>query len=474
MGVAPRLSICIPTHHGRATTLEEAIDSVRDQASGHEAPIIEICVSDNASADGTAELMDRLSGNSEIPVRYSRNQTDLGPAQNTLRAVEMARGEYCWILSSDDLLAAGAIGRVLELLDQHPSVSGLTVDQVVFSPSDGSELPRGWYDIRPAGGEARLLTEAGAILEELGLLFSGISLHVFDRQAWTRLADQHREEILGGHGLFAHAVILARLAGEAPRWVWCPEPLVRYRSVAGAAAGLDMTTWLPRFVDDLCRVLRPHLADAAYRRVTRRLGGRLCRPDTILLLRRQRGFGLREDLLLAGVLFRRLRWIDGFWSETVPALLIPRFAARVPSKLAGASREAMRLYCRLVRRGPFRARLTAGPQRRVAADTVECLRVRIENRGLPLRTWWPWLPLYVSCRWRRNGSEVDNPAILPARVDPVIRRGRQRDVLLRTPTPPESGRYELIVGLVWNGIWLDELACAQEVEVALQGAARRA
>lgn len=467
---APRLSISIPTHHGRVSTLHQAIRSVLDQAADVEGTLLEICVSDNASHDGTAEMIDRLRARSVVPVRYRRNNRDVGPARNVLAAVEMARGDYCWLLSSDDLLADGAVRRALDLLDSHDGIVGMTVDQVVFSPEDGTEFPEAGFDNKPSFRETCVLDGTELIVAELGLLFSGISLHVFDRRAWTRLAKEHQQAALGGHGLFAHAVILGELARESPRWLWCSEPLVRYRAVplqvvSRAPGDIDVTTWLPRFLDDLIRALRPHLGEATYRRTIYRYAVHFCRPESILAIRRLPGHGWRQDLFMAQVFFRRLRWIDGFWSETAPALLIPRFALSVPVMVTRASRAAMRACRRLLGRAPLRARVTAAVPSHTVADTVEPIKVRIENRGLPLRTWWPLLPLYVSCRCVGRGTVFDNCAALPGWIHKVIKRNQVRDVWLRVATPPTAGRYELSVGISWGGIWLDELAWSGPIEV---------
>jgi abequosyltransferase len=53
----PLLSFCIPTHHGRAAYLKEAIDSMLEQIVGQHEGDVQICVSDNGSDDGTAELL---------------------------------------------------------------------------------------------------------------------------------------------------------------------------------------------------------------------------------------------------------------------------------------------------------------------------------------------------------------------------------------------------------------------------------
>jgi glycosyltransferase involved in cell wall biosynthesis len=450
----PRLSICIPTHDGRAATLEEALRSVLDQVDPDRAGEVEVCVSDNASEDGTAALVERTAADASVAVRYRRNPTDLGPAVNTLAAVEIASGDYCWILSSDDLLADGAVARVLDLLREHPGLGGLTTDMVVFSPS-GNELPRGLVDLGPLAREPCVLEGTERILVELGARLSGISLHVFDRALWSGIARSHRARALGGHGLFAHAVVLAEIASAAPRWLWCPEPLVRYRQ-AERPEGLHATRWITRFVADLSRAVRPHLDEPAYRRAFGPFAAGVFAPTTILVLRRDRDHGWRAQLELARLMLARFSWIDGFWSESVPALLMPLFAIRSFGAVLRAARMAMRGYGRALGRTPFRATVVVRSQA-FLADGLQLLDVEIENRGLPLRTWWPFAPLYVAYRWGPTESNSKAYTLQPARIAPVVRRGQGRTVSLRMHTPREPGRHRLTVGLVWSGIWLDEL-----------------
>jgi len=110
-GAAPRLSICIATYN-RAKFIGETLDSILGQM----APGVELLVVDGASTDDTPELMARyLSRHPEI--RYLREQVNSGVDRDYDKAVGYARGQYCWLMSDDDLLKPGAIQRVLSALD---------------------------------------------------------------------------------------------------------------------------------------------------------------------------------------------------------------------------------------------------------------------------------------------------------------------------------------------------------------------
>jgi len=104
----------------------EALENIGNQLSGE----IEIVVVDGASTDNTAEIVEakRL----RFPqIRYCPQASNSGIDGDFDKAVELARGEYCWPLSDDDLLVDGAVKRVLGLLETHPDL--LIVDVEVCS-----------------------------------------------------------------------------------------------------------------------------------------------------------------------------------------------------------------------------------------------------------------------------------------------------------------------------------------------------
>jgi glycosyltransferase involved in cell wall biosynthesis len=106
----PRLSICIGTYN-RAKFIGETLDSIVAQLE----PGVEIVIMDNASSDNTTEVVTQyLLRHPEI--RYFRKQENTGFDRNYDEAVKYAKGEYCWLMSDDDLLSSGAIANVLSVL----------------------------------------------------------------------------------------------------------------------------------------------------------------------------------------------------------------------------------------------------------------------------------------------------------------------------------------------------------------------
>lgn len=94
-----KIDICIPTYN-RRNLLQVAIESALRQSY----PDTTIIVSDNASEDGTIELMQSVYA--ENPkIRYFRNEMNIWALENCRKCVyEHSRGDYILFLSDDDEL----------------------------------------------------------------------------------------------------------------------------------------------------------------------------------------------------------------------------------------------------------------------------------------------------------------------------------------------------------------------------------
>ena len=112
----PKLSICIATYN-RGKFIGETLNSILSQMS----PGVELVVVDGASPDNTPEVMAQyLLRRPEI--RYFREQENSGVDRDYDKAVGYARGEYCWLMTDDDLLRGVAVSRVLASLDGCPDL----------------------------------------------------------------------------------------------------------------------------------------------------------------------------------------------------------------------------------------------------------------------------------------------------------------------------------------------------------------
>lgn len=105
----------------RSRELSRCIESIREQ----EYPHLEIVVVDNASSDGTGEMVRK-----NFPeVRYRRLRENLGAAQGRNQAFSMARGEICVVLDDDaELAGREATRRIVEYFREDPGLGALSLN----------------------------------------------------------------------------------------------------------------------------------------------------------------------------------------------------------------------------------------------------------------------------------------------------------------------------------------------------------
>jgi glycosyltransferase involved in cell wall biosynthesis len=107
-----KLSICIATYN-RGRFIGETLDSILSQLSAD----VELLVVEGASPDNTEEVM--LEYLAKYPsIRYFRESENSGIDGDYDKAVKYATGEYCWLMTDDDLLNEGAVDSVLGVLTQ--------------------------------------------------------------------------------------------------------------------------------------------------------------------------------------------------------------------------------------------------------------------------------------------------------------------------------------------------------------------
>ncbi len=218
-----KLSVCIPTYN-RATFLGAALDSVIRQATDE----VEIVVSDNASTDHTEALVREYQA--RFPrIRYHRNPENLGADRNFLKVVELAEGEYCWLLGSDDALGPSALRQVLQRLG---SADIYQLDAVRMSSDMSrvllsheqhlSSLNGARYDCKNNADMLRVFKDALGF----NINFTFMSCLVFRRFLWN---EQRIDGSLLGSGWIHVAKLFAMMCAGA-QIEYLRQPLVLHRT----------------------------------------------------------------------------------------------------------------------------------------------------------------------------------------------------------------------------------------------------
>jgi abequosyltransferase len=188
----PRLSICVATFK-RGEFIARTLDSIIDQLG----PRVELLVVDGASPDDTAAVVEGYLS-PDRPLRYFRESANSGVDADFDKAVGYARGDYCWLMTDDDLLHPGAIDAVLSALTDEPDL--VVVNAQVLTP-DLSEV----LDDRMLAIREDKTYDVGSddFFAETANYLSFIGAVVVKREAWLV---RERETYYGS--LFIHVGVL--------------------------------------------------------------------------------------------------------------------------------------------------------------------------------------------------------------------------------------------------------------------------
>lgn len=124
--VLPRVSIIVPVYNGEKY-LRESLDSILAQTY----PNTEILVMDDASTDGTADIL-RFYGDRVRVIRQPRNR---GIYANANDGISIARGEYIAIYHADDVYAPTMVEREVEFLERYPEAGAAFSNMTFIGPT---------------------------------------------------------------------------------------------------------------------------------------------------------------------------------------------------------------------------------------------------------------------------------------------------------------------------------------------------
>jgi len=214
-----RLSICIPTYNFGAF-IGETLQSIVDQPND----AVEIVIVDGGSTDNTAEIVRHFER--QFPrLTYHRLGKKGGVDKDLARTVELARGEYCWLLSSDDVLKQGAIRKVLHEIGRGDDVylcNRMECDRTLHPLRDRPWLAKNITDRTFAFSSPGEFIDYFNKARSLGALFSYISAIIVKRSKWNGIA--YDEKFAGSN--YAHAARLFSILQQGGLLKYLREPLV--------------------------------------------------------------------------------------------------------------------------------------------------------------------------------------------------------------------------------------------------------
>lgn len=217
-----RLSICIPTYN-RGPFIGELLDSILAQRDYN--CEIEVVISDNASTDQTSDVI--ASYRDRLPLVYYRATENMGADRNFLKVVELASGEFCWLMGSDDILEPGSISEISYVLEKNRNIAGLSVNRNAYNYTIKDRI----FERPVAGGllpNSQLLSGQDVVFHKLGEYFGYLSGQIINRNLWNKIVKDY--DITPYFNAYIHIYIIGEMLKYNPSWFYISKPCVGWRS----------------------------------------------------------------------------------------------------------------------------------------------------------------------------------------------------------------------------------------------------
>ena len=155
---------------------------------------VSIYVSDNASSDGTRELVEKYVRNYPDIVSYHCQQKNITASPNFNHAVHSVNSEYCYILGDDDFIFPEFLPTVLSLMNKYPDIGWFHINSIK-GICEGKESVLYQNELLPPFIE--LYKNGGDLISHHLYTPSFISSNVFKRSLWLCGAPQIKEDCNG-------------------------------------------------------------------------------------------------------------------------------------------------------------------------------------------------------------------------------------------------------------------------------------
>lgn len=300
-----KLSIAIPTYNG-AKTIRETLDSIVSQLEDG----VEIVVSDNASTDGTAEII--FEYQSMYPViRYFRNDENLGVDRNFDLAVQRAAGKYVWLFGDDDKLLCGGIQKVFSVLSAEVDMANIFVNCSMMNASLDY-----CHQERVIKIQEDLLLSAEDFLLLVGATAALVPTMIVKRRLWlevdkTRFLDT---------GWLALGTLFSMLPGHLAYCISTPYVVFRDGSSRWHKDGKFL-----KMIFSLYEIVAS-LSERGYTKTAVNKAIKTLTSNPALLIFSARQNGLVVNYRLISEACKKFAYSPSFWIMGLPQLLLPKTA----------------------------------------------------------------------------------------------------------------------------------------------------
>lgn len=207
----PLVSVCVVTYNQRLM-IEACLRSILDQRVDAD---IRVLVGDDASNDGTSEVINRLVGEYGPRLVHFRRESNMGASRNMCDLLVRAQGDFVARVDGDDYWLPGKLSRQLTFLETQPDCNVVYTNAITVD-----ELGRQHGIFNDVGNERITLAgllRRGNFLNNSSVLFRSVNI-----PGWAKDIEQIDYQVhlwQAEHGWLAHI----------------GEPLAAYRvNVAGS------------------------------------------------------------------------------------------------------------------------------------------------------------------------------------------------------------------------------------------------
>lgn len=126
----PTVSVIVPCYN-YAHFLPRCLGSVLDQPGVD----VRVLIIDDCSSDDSPAMAAQLAAASGGRVEVRRHEVNRGHIATYNEGLDWADGDYVVLLSADDLLTPGSLGRATQIMEERPAV-GMVYGRPLYAPSD--------------------------------------------------------------------------------------------------------------------------------------------------------------------------------------------------------------------------------------------------------------------------------------------------------------------------------------------------
>jgi glycosyltransferase involved in cell wall biosynthesis len=203
-----RVDVIVPCYnYGRF--LRQCVESVLTQ----EGVEVRVLILDDESHDDTERVGSELA-KEDRRVEYRRHGANRGHINTYNEGIDWLSGDYCILLSADDMLLPGALGRAAALMDAHPQVGlthGLAIETGHPDPTRDSPLVTSEIEVRDGTDFIGTMCQEGYNIVHTPTAIGRTSVqrtighyrpelpHTGDMEMWLRYATRSSVAFIASH-----------------------------------------------------------------------------------------------------------------------------------------------------------------------------------------------------------------------------------------------------------------------------------